>query len=266
MAIRLEDNEIFEDRPMRYFFILGARDPEMLEIMRVLDAQGHPHALATIRGAPVRSCEAYDATGIDGLLPKDHKIVFVECDVMGLRPDDICDHHNEGDPGYGLPPERYMEGSSLGQVLTLLGLEPTPEQRVIAAADHCLRHAYAGLCPGVDPKALADWRERSRAEMRGISVEELRERIETAMQALRDAPRIIVGGEEVAWFPDAVPEETPEASARLGIPFCYARRDGGRAKAGIMSAAPNVIRAWMRECGLNQVYGDPARGFAGGYL
>jgi hypothetical protein len=251
---------------MKYFFILGARDPEMQEIMRVLDVEGHPHALATIRGRPVRSSEAYVATGIQGLVPKNHRIVFVECAVLGLVPDEICDHHNEGDPGYGMPPAEYMDGSSLGQVLKLLNLEPTAEQRVIAAADHCLRHAYEGLCPGVDPATLAAWREKSRAEVRNITAEEMRSRIEAAMQALRDAPRIIVGGEEVAWFPGQMPEEIPEASARSGIPFCYARREGSRGKSGIMSAAPHVIRAWMRECGLTDVYGDPARGFAGGYL
>ena len=281
---------------MKYFFILGARDPEMLEIARVLEAHGHPYTNATIsvlsaapgrsphgesagpsghakprrrrKTIPVRSNEAYHATGVQGLIPKDHRLVFVECSVFGLWPDEICDHHNEGDPGYGQPPERYLEGSSLGQVLSLLGLEPTKEQRIIAAADHCLRHAYAGRCPGVDPEELAAWRERSRAEVRGITVEEIRARIEAAMEALRKAPRITVAGEEVAWFPagSGMPEEIPEASARLGIPFCYTRREGGRGKSGIMSAPPHVIEAWMRECGLKDVYGDPARGFAGGYL
>lgn len=251
---------------MKYFFVLGARDPEMLEIMRVLESQGHPFALATIRGVPVRASEAYAATGVQGLIPKDHQIVFVECEVMGLLPWEVCDHHNEGDPGYGLPPERYLEGSSLGQVLKLLDLEPTTEQRIIAAADHCLRHAYDGQCPGVDPAELAAWRERSRAEARGITVEEMRSRIEVATQALREAPRISIAGEEVAWFPGAMPEEIPEASARLGIPFCYVRREGPRVKCGIMSAAAHVIRAWLRECELIDVYGDPARGFAGGYL
>lgn len=251
---------------MKYFFILGARDPEMLEIMRVLESEGHPFALATIRGVPVKSHEAYSATGIQGLIPKDHHIVFVECSVMGLLCDELCDHHNDGDPGFGMAPEDYLKGSSLGQVLALLGLEPTQEQRVIAAADHCLRHAYEGRCPGVSPAELAAWRERSRAEVRSITTEEIRDRIEAASKALREAPRITIAGEQVAWFPEKMPEEIAEASARLGIPFCYARKDGSRGKSGIMSAAPHVIRAWMRECRLTDVYGDPERGFAGGYL
>src|SRR5690606_8735347 len=161
------------------------RDPEMMEIQRVLESQGHAYTFATLKGHPVRSSEAYSATGVQGLLPRGHEIVFVECSVMGLLPYHVIDHHNEGDPGFGLPPEQYMKGSSLGQLLAFLELEPTAEQRVIAAADHCLRHAYECLCPGVDPADLAAWRERSRAEARGITVEDMRARIEAAMQALQ---------------------------------------------------------------------------------
>lgn len=32
------------------------------------------------------------------------------------------DHHRPGDPGYGLPPERFLEGSSIGQVFHLLAV------------------------------------------------------------------------------------------------------------------------------------------------
>jgi hypothetical protein len=253
---------------MNYFFVLGAPDPEMQEITRVLDSLGIGHTYATLAGLPVRSSEAYRANGIKGLLPQDPHLVFVECTVIGLFPDDVCDHHNPGDPGYGMPPDRFMEGSSLGQVLSLLKLEATPEQRIIAAADHCLRYAYEGRCPGIDPKELAAWRERSRAEVRGITPEEIQGRILHAMAVLRDAKRIQVNGTDVAFFPPEsdFPQEVPEASARLGIPFCYVRKESGRSKAGIMSAGPEVIREWMRECQLKDVYGDPARGFAGGYF
>lgn len=252
-----------------YMFVLGAKDPEMQEIARVLESQNISFTYATVAGAPVRTSEAYRANGVQGLIPRGSKLVFVECDVLGLIPDEICDHHNEGDPGFGMPPERYMEGSSLGQVLKLLGITPTHEQHIIAAADHCLRHAYAGKCPGVTPEELAEWRERSRASLREITVEELRGRIDAAIEVLKNAPRIRIADEEVAFFPANVekPEEIPEASARIGIPFCYVKHElNGINKSGIMSAAPRTIKAWMRECGLKDVYGDPERGFAGGYL
>ncbi|MDR5728945.1 MAG: hypothetical protein RB191_16135 [Terriglobia bacterium] len=274
----------------KYFFILGARDPEMIEVERVLeemnvpytvatvpkrevvhgeDEDGRPYTYTAIRQRRVHSRNAYRAIAVRGLIPRGYRLVFVECAVTGLLADEVCDHHNEGDPGYGIPPERYLEGSSLGQVLALLGLEATPQQRIIAAADHCLRHAYEGKCPGVTPEALAAWRESDRANAREISVEEMRARIELGKQALLAAPRICVGGESVAWFPhgEEMPDEVAEASARLGIPFCYAeKRPGNRGKAGIMSAPPAVVEAWMRQCQLQDIYGCPQRGFAGGYL
>jgi len=252
---------------MNYFFVLGARDPEMIEIAGVLEAQGIGYTPAKFGRLPVRSSDAYRATSVHGLIPRHARRIFVECDVFGLTPDEVCDHHSPGDSGYGLPPEQYLQGSSLGQVLDLLRLKPSAEQRITAAADHCLRHAYEGRCPGVDPSDLAAWRERSRADARGITVKEIQHRIEFATDALQSAPRIHVAGEEIAWFPlsSPLPSEVAEASARLGTAFCYVKRDGDRRKGGIMSATPHVIRAWMRECGLKHVYGDPARGFAGGY-
>jgi hypothetical protein len=268
-------------------FILGAPDPEMHEIKRVLASQGIGFAHATIRSTEVRiprpgedwqgarrtrmhrgivqAHQAYRADGTEAPLPADAELVFVECAVAGLT-GRIVDHHNEGDPGYGLPPERYLEGSSLGQTLALLGLAPTQEQRIIAAADHCLAHAYAGRCPGVSPEELGRWRVHSRAQAQGVPVDELERRIRAAQEALVTAPRIELAGTQVAWF-EQTPAEISEASGRTGIPFAYVRRESdGRVKAGIMSAPPEAIETWMRRCGLHDVYGDPQRGFAGGYF
>lgn len=254
------------------FFVLGARDPEMQEISRVLDADGIGWTLATFRGHPVNSAEAYLATGVVKPPPGDRRRVFVECDVLGLDADDVCDHHNPGDPGYDRRPEEYLQGSSLGQVLTLLGKEPTHEQRIIAAADHCLTHAYRGECPGVDPEELADWRERSRAARFGLTLKEIRLRIRLATEALERAERIKIGDEWVAWFPDkgVTSYELAEAAARAGVPIAYIthldpHRGPYRAKSGIKNASPQTVRVWMRECGLKHVYGAPGRGCAGGY-
>jgi hypothetical protein len=268
-----------------FHFVLGATDPEMQEIKNVLEQQGLPSSHATIRAplfrrdaadgdAPVRAAtrsrfvqafDAYRADSMSSTFPADAQLVFVECAVSGLT-GIIVDHHHEGDPGYGLGPEQYLQGSSLGQVLALLKLEPTPEQRIIAAADHCLAHAYAGRCPGVDPRELGQWRVRSRARQQGLEETELEERIRAAERALREAPRIELGGAPVAWF-ETTPAEISEASGRTGIGFTYLRRErDGRMKAGIMSAPPPAIAEWMGKCGLNDIYGDPQRGFAGGYF
>ena len=83
-----------------------------------------------------------------------------------------CDHHRPGDPGYGRPPAEFMGASSLGQVIVQLAVQGVlsaawvipPRVLLTAAADHCLAAAYAGMCPGVDPGELAQYRLRQRAE------------------------------------------------------------------------------------------------------
>jgi hypothetical protein len=248
------------------YFVLGAPDPEMVTIETLLKERNIPYGYATRRNRAVQAHEAYRADGTTSLIPAGSEIVFVECSVMGLHPVHIIDHHREGDPGYGKPPADYLEGSSLGQFLAYLGIEPTQEHRVIAAADHCLMHAYQGRCPGVTAHELRAWRTQSRARARGLQEEELARQIAQASVKLQQADRIKLGGIDVAFVSDEIPE-APEASAREGIPYVYVRRENdGRTKAGIQSAPPEAIQEWMDTCGLQGIYGDPQRGFAGGYF
>ena len=250
-----------------YFFVLGAPDHEMQEIARLCREHGLAYAFATTcGGSTVHSHEAYDATGIGGIIPPGSSIVLVECSVLGLPWDHRIDHHHPGDAGYGMPPEQYFEGSSLGQFLRFIGQTPTEQQLIIAAADHCLTSAYMGRCPGVCPQKLAKWRVESRCRARGLSPVELTRQIEEAATLLKSAPRIQLAGSEVA-FLEEPPIEVSEASARLGMPYVYVRRhDEKQAKAGIRSAPPHLVREWLNKCGLERLYGDPQRGFAGGYF
>lgn len=249
-----------------YFFVLGAPDHEMQEIARVCQERGLAFGYATKDGGVVHAHEAYSASGVNALIPRASRVVFVECHVQGLRYADIIDHHNPGDPGFGKTPDQFYEGSSLGQFLTLVGLAPTQRQRVIAACDHCLSAAYLGRCPGVRADEVLAFREETRSRARGLSVEELREQIQQAAQRLQSAPRVNLGGTEVAWLEGSELVEASEASARLGLPYMYARKqEDGRVKSGIRSAPSRLVEYWMAHCGLKQVYGDPQRGFAGGY-
>jgi len=63
--------------------------------------------------------------------------------------------------------------------------------------------------------------------------------------------------------------ELPEAAAREGIPFLADQTDrDGRKKVVLMAAPPDLVREFMEGrivSGLTGHYGDPARGFAGGY-
>lgn len=144
-----------------------------------------------------------------------------------------------------------------------------PEAVIMAAAaDHCLAAAYRGECPGVDPDALMRWRVESRAKFQGRSAESLMSDVESARKELRSriAPNQIIPG-AVTDFGDSTVPELPEAAAREGIAFLATVTDrDGRRKVVLQAASPEQVEAFLRDYPAQDKYGDPARGFAGGYL
>jgi hypothetical protein len=288
-----------------YFFILGASDPEMAQVERRL-AGNFPYALALRDGHRVHPANAYAATDVLRILADSEDEsedvrrftpVFVECRLVedcplhaALGTYVVVDHHHEGDPGFGMPPERYLEGSSLGQVLALLGMEPGYRDRLIAAADHCPGAAYAGQCPGVDPEDLAEFRALERLawltarpeyaperralcgdlSLRGINRVYARTR-----NLVLSAPYIDLGGYAVRDLrPYGVVPELPEVLARMGECALY-RFPGKRVKVGIIggglgtASGRGPIDAFLavaaEQFNLVNLYGDPTRGYAGGY-
>ena len=171
-----------------------------------------------------------------------------------------------------------------------------PEELVLAAAaDHCLEPAYRGRCPGVNPDRLMAWRVKSRAEFQatlpanaGKTVYEVASRIMRDIEAARailreasqkweesspEAPEGRLVQLEYADLRGRQVPELPEAAAREGIPFLSAVTDRvtGRNKVNMMAAPPALVGRFMSGdllpgLKLVDVYGDPARGFAGGYL
>lgn len=171
-----------------------------------------------------------------------------------------------------------------------------PDWRLIAAADHCLEPAYRGFCPGVDPDTLMAWRAESRAAHQGRTVDSVMADVSAARKLLLknvadrgervgsdycystcDAPHAdcYYGHERFvpAEYADlrgvSVPE-LPEAAAREGIPFLADQVDrDGRRKVVVMAAPATLVQRFLDGNivpGLVDTYGDPARGFAGGYL
>src|SRR5690606_7352832 len=172
-----------------------------------------------------------------------------------------------------------------------VALIPTPFIYA-AAADHCLGAAYRGECPGVDPDALMRWRVERRATFQGRSAEQILADVEATASALREAfacdplfleePGSGCGDPQCSCHLDAVPRvadmrreppwpELPEASCRTGIGYVAGplRSPDGRRKI-TCGGTPEQSRAfldhWAPAHGLVDCYGDPARGFAGGYL
>lgn len=258
--------------------ILGAQDPEMREIARVVRQAGRRYLHAIHNGLLVGTRNAYEADGVarfrgagrleEALLIPGAPAVFVECSVRGHEPLVRVDHHNPGDPGYEMPPQRYLEGSSLGQALRLLELEPTATQRLLAAGDHCLTAAYQGMCPGVDPSELLFLRASWRARMSGRSLGDVVEGIEHAARKVRrhfDSEY----GESCFLDPTEIPLDLAEGAAVAGCPVRYREFfPNGDLKEMLKGGSPAHIERFMamhRELG-REVYGNPYRGYAGAYL
>jgi hypothetical protein len=160
---------------------------------------------------------------------------------------------------------------------------PPTDLVLAAASDHCPGAAYAGKCPGVEPEALMRWRAETRAAFQGRPVSAILADVEAASAAIKAAPVVDLGEPylgliEAADLRGSEVPELPEALLRLGRCALATPRPGpdGRRKVVLMGAGegtpagPEPVRAflggWAAGNGLVDLYGDPARGFAGGYL
>lgn len=259
---------------VQYFFVLGANDPEMQEIENILKSHRQEFVYATKDGRRVHAGNAYEADNLK--ISKEKKresmIVFVECEPEGIKADVIIDHHRPGDYGYGRPPADYWEASSIGQAHNLLGLTPSKNSILAAAADHCLAHAYAGKCPNVEPSDLMEWRVNCRAAFQKRNALEIKEDIEEARVEIANLDAVLICDHV---FKDARGKhikELPEASARDGVMVMYSLvdRNSGKTKVGVLSGTKEGLEAWMNwarsQKDLENVYGDPARGYAGVYV
>lgn len=174
---------------------------------------------------------------------------------------------------------------------------PSPPEELCcaAAADHCLAAAYQGKC-GIDPEELMAWRIQSRSAFQRRPAEEILADVRTAMTRIESAPVVLIhdgpcrGGvddhehqvhcgcphqDDIPLFArdlrGPVIPELPEAACRLGIAVIAGPLidTEGRKKVVLQAASPELIRAWLAGEGLPEIinrYGDPERGFAGGYI
>ncbi len=130
-----------------------------------------------------------------------------------------------------------------------------------------------GECNGIYPNELLEWRLNSKSKFQNVPVEELRKRIDKAIDVLKAAHKVVFADTEVADLTEAGKvDELPEASCLIQMPFIYKMVDKAtnRDKTCIMNASPEVVISFMRyahDSGLvEDLYGDPERGFAGYYL
>lgn len=118
------------------YAILGASDPEMTEIEKLLREYGVVVTYAAVDGTRVVPENAYKANTLitdSGVLtageeppwwPRQSRLCIVECGGPAIdryrSRDTVADHHRAGDPGFGKSPDGSMSASSLGQVLSWL--------------------------------------------------------------------------------------------------------------------------------------------------
>lgn len=263
-------------------WIFGAQDVEMAFIREMVVPGWAWRTFATdAAGLRVSSSNHYKAHMTQQLreLPQRVSVALVECDFANV-PDGWAggrhifrfDHHRPGDAGYGKPPSTYWESSTIGQVWRFLnGEQPPPDLlKYVAAADHCLGAAYRGECPGIDPQEMENFRITSRSTNQRRPKEELLQDLERAKQALRRAPLMeLPGGQVLRDMRGPVVPELPEAAMRVHEGYCSGplMSPDGRTK-WTVSGDKLQVEAWLRwaeQQGLVDLYGDPQRGFGGGY-
>ena len=271
-----------------YVFVLGSPDPEMFAIEWGLCCIGVAPRYAQVEaGRRVTPEQAYSA--VAPIVPATSVAVLVECRVPVLDESTtvIIDHHSEGDPGYGRPVEDSAMASSLGQMVEFLGKTHGEEAmrqfivsieekfdvrwQVIAACDHALKEVYQGRVPGVSKDEALKYRFRVRTNFLRLRDSEYISLIEIAKDALIAAPDVIIANNILKDLRSigTVPEIT-EVSAIMGIGFLSKSylNEGTTEKMSIFNAPKESVSEWVkhaREIGLIDIYGDPIRGFAGGY-
>jgi len=299
-------------------WILGAEDSEMDEIEWILQTAGETVLYACVGADRVTQDNAYQTTSVqwppnmriaesmhNTLATSD--IITVECkmakDYTFPEISQRIDHHGIGDFGFDLPPEKYREASSIGQVLLRLheqyefayeprkhgdgyrhyltaeGAKPIelPEEfENIAALDHCLSAAYKGQCPGIDLRLLISQRVRDKARQQDQEDIEVLNDINGALvvitTVLSQHGHIYDGVVDLR--NRGVIPEIEEASWQSGIAVLLTTppKEGSldrHRKVSLIGASMDQVNAFLANdfCPeLTAKYGYPFRGCAEGYI
>lgn len=244
----------------------------------------------TADGKKVHAGNAYMATGfvfdsfINDTADEIEGVIVFETtpDVAGVLPVILrADHHNPGDSGFSLGPSHFWEASSLGQLMNFLKIQPTSDQLLVAAGDHCPASAYAGLCPGIDPAEFAKFRILQKlsfyfGDLRNAhkaTAELLAGVIENAKAKLLEAFEVDgVRDLRSAGYID----ELPEAALSLGLAYMSSIPDTDRDRQPTGNikillgghTTPEAVTKFMEwgnslQNKVGPAYGNPIRGFAG---
>jgi hypothetical protein len=270
-------------RAWPYSFILGADDPEMTEIEKILRSLGKKFRYAMHEGSRVHPGNAYKADPIT--LKRKTIAVLVECEPKDFLGSNamvrIIDHHRPGDPGFNLSHKLFWEASSIGQIYKLLDLGTPPQEHLtLAALDHCMVHARRGNCPGVDPEMLKLVSRQHIAIRKKVGQKEVESCIHEMREVITASPVILMGEQEVSDITN-VPLGvgysleylcTQEALADLHKAALIRTKNKAAHPDKVLICGASTketikffMEVWAIDNGLIDIYGVPERGYAGGY-
>ncbi len=254
-------------------FILGGMDTEMVEIESLLADTGYSVEYAMLGDTRVNRSEAYSATS-----PKPRPLdVWIECSPEGYTKAelyslgiDLIDHHQEGDFGYSMPPAKYWEASSVGQLCKKLSIPRTQRLSYIAAADHCLLAAYHDKCPEVPREDFIQFRMNffaGKVEDPFVYLKNLHTKamscrvVKMGGTKLYDVSSLI--GHNRMWLSDM--------ACCFNLKTISVRQKKNRYKLFVSNLSADEIDFFMTEYApslgtLINCYGDPKRQFAGAVL
>lgn len=269
--------------------IFGADDFEKFAAVEIAKNLRFQVANATYEGKPVNPANAYKADGFE--LCTNHEaeidqIIIFECSKTAAGDLQekiimICDYHNEGDAGFQKHPDQFWEGSSIGQFCNFIEFSPDHTLLMVAAADHCLSAAYAGLCPRINPVKFRKFRVKQKCEFyKNDPKSEYKSTPESLNAVIDNAIEILKNAENINGIIDlrnfGYINELPEAACILGVGYMTQidEIDEKNEKTGNKKiliegvTTPEQISEFIEwakklENKVGEPYGNPNRGFAG---
>jgi len=280
--------------------ILGAKDPEMDLIENLLKQKGfRVYYAKTPDDKRVHAGNAYSADWAATLDVVPGMIFYFECGFseyswgLGEGVDFLSfDHHREGDYGYGKRSELFWEASSIGQLWEFLhpdhSIESVPKEVLcIAAMDHCFNAAVHGKCPGVSKEEVLETKIRDGImKTLGVSREAVLEEVEKWRREIwrircadREDSYLMLAGKYAIIVPThtGIGYSLSYLSAQVAAVLCdKAVVLRSKQTADDMSdclmlcgyTTEEMIKEFMDKnpLSLKRVFGNPARGYAGGYV
>ena len=286
--------------------VLGAKDPEMDRIAEISQKKEGVIVVHAMKdGILVNPANAYEANEDSlvlymkkgALMENIKQVIFVECNMPALnfiidKRFMHADHHRPGDTGFSFGPNDFWKASSLGQVYELLNLQnPTSRDNILAAMDHCFNAAANGKCVGVSLEQVLELKFAGIAQETGNTVQDIqvytRRVVESfGLRWVQDIyPDIFISREII--IKDTLVYVIPDRGVGYNVKYLCAQvaavireipvlihshlMEGDLGKFHLCGNASKELveffmNYWAQEIGLEKVYGNPDRGYAGAYI